>query len=1582
MDEQYESTNPQGITYKVDKLRSGEHGCSGEPVIGFDEDPSTGWYLNCKGEVVFTSKGEDSILHTQKYTKFIKPLAIADSTQTITKLNNRGVLYKKPGDYGLWWKTENGEVNLINSNQTSIKGLNNALQLSENSIKSYKPFEFQDSYVRDIPETPLTGMLYKKAGTDRLYWKTQNREIDITRDLPDVLEQYAYSFKDDPDSHLSMISKGHMTLIVNNKSKLDVKNAEIVAKVPVRLPSGSHSMPSLTFSNVKSGFYEKSDDLCYVANGVRTVDFTKEGILSHVNLKTPSVSSTYLESKITLDKNITLETQNTKVQIDEKGLNVNSLNTGKINLKDYQLNADSKFQICYKDLELLSVDPTGLKTRVLQTDKIQLTNGIQLVSNKLQYQECTIQITSDGIICNKPITMLNGSLSDRTDGLYWIDADNKETNLLTRGMLELPASLKLANGNQNAPTYSFAEATNTGMTFYQNKLSIVYAGIEYITMDTRSINMQNTVKIKDISLEAKEDGLWITHKGVSKNLLAKPEQIAEVKLTDIDVQTIKLNGAELHYDSTKDLLSINGQELNTKLERFHARPTRDLKNLEFSFINNLDTGMTCLERNVLALSAGGNPNLIVAEDQVIIGKPLTIQDSVSNVPTIHTEGRLYKKPNDNSLYWQTKTSEHNITQMEFPIRADSGTYLSPSYGFKEEDGTGMHKLNELGLGLSVIGKLAVAIDRNVISVYKDIILHSHQSEGRLSTQNGMLYWNDKNLCVEEYPKLASRQENPAYSFVDNPESGLNYTDELQLVADGVVSASFDINGVRTHSIKTSKISLDSCEMFVENNKLVCYVNGDKTVISEKIQEFQGGVLENPLTIPKLNIGNYSLSTLNDKLDFQCNGRSIVRIDEGLHASMLNINGVVFENLIDKFVISANETPVLQIVNDTVKLDKLQLDNGRLSSRNNKLYWTANNVEMQISDEIKYPLTAPNNNEIAYGFKDSNVGIAKVNEKLVLATEHAEVIIHDEGVLEVPGIAINTIHTSQLEIQLQESKVIITDDKIQSAGVFRSANDKLVFGYDLEDKQVGLGTNGQALTLESGNQQPVCISDVEMQISDRKLTFTNASLTQKGSELYWQTEDKEVLLSKQPEHYQVELSYVAGSDVQKGDAVCIVDNKVCKAIGGHISKLDYNGFTDMYKSMNVFSYESDYILAYTRTKQVAAEYIVYLTILQMADNIVKRKYEMLVERFETSVEVYSKIIQTAPDDYIVAVMQSNTNEIKLHKLTNVFNSAVKQTNVVNLPANCINMTCEYDMVENLVIVCYSSELQNFLVCIVKNNLEIGLIESEISNMAVVDIDKQIHLLLIPGGTCMISYGIVKIVFIFGFTSITTGEAFMDYESIDCAGLLYDHNYGIIMTLEKTVSGSCFIQILDVLGITIQKLSSKGFNNANMEPLGISYNNTTDSYGLLYAVSKMDAAVYMQNFDFVGESIRLGLRYLDSTSYSLNELVKKENNLFEIPHSNKFIYGYNSHLAVYQINYQGNPYAFIGLATQDTPAGLLCKVLIKGHIYYNDVALPSKWVGKKVYLLDPNKSYPECFTTSRYNSVFIGTCLDVNRILLGL
>jgi hypothetical protein len=83
MDEQYESTNPQGITYKVDKLRSGEHGCSGEPVIGFDEDPSTGWYLNCKGEVVFTSKGEDSILHTQKYTKFIKPLAIADSTQTI-----------------------------------------------------------------------------------------------------------------------------------------------------------------------------------------------------------------------------------------------------------------------------------------------------------------------------------------------------------------------------------------------------------------------------------------------------------------------------------------------------------------------------------------------------------------------------------------------------------------------------------------------------------------------------------------------------------------------------------------------------------------------------------------------------------------------------------------------------------------------------------------------------------------------------------------------------------------------------------------------------------------------------------------------------------------------------------------------------------------------------------------------------------------------------------------------------------------------------------------------------------------------------------------------------------------------------------------------------------------------------------------------------------------------------------------------------------------------------------------------------------------------------------------------------------
>lgn len=233
------------------------------------------------------------------------------------------------------------------------------------------------------------------------------------------------------------------------------------------------------------------------------------------------------------------------------------------------------------------------------------------------------------------------------------------------------------------------------------------------------------------------------------------------------------------------------------------------------------------------------------------------------------------------------------------------------------------------------------------------------------------------------------------------------------------------------------------------------------------------------------------------------------------------------------------------------------------------------------------------------------------------------------------------------------------------------------------------------------------------------------------------------------------------------------------------------------------------------------------------------------------------------------------------------------------------------------------------------------------------------------------------------SITTGEPFMDYESVDCADMLYDANNGVVMTLEKTVSGSCYLQVLDVLGMKIQKITSKGFNNANVEPLGIAYNETSEDYAMLYATGVDNVPVYVQTFEFDGELIKFGLRYQDTNGvYVPNGSVKHEKNLFEIPGTKLFVYGYDSGvLATFETGYRGNLSGYLGISTGVAYTGQSCEVVIKGHIYVG-TTLPANWLGKKLYVVDPTREYPESLSLSSTHGVFLGTCLDPTRVLLGL
>jgi hypothetical protein len=312
---------------------------------------------------------------------------------------------------------------------------------------------------------------------------------------------------------------------------------------------------------------------------------------------------------------------------------------------------------------------------------------------------------------------------------------------------------------------------------------------------------------------------------------------------------------------------------------------------------------------------------------------------------------------------------------------------------------------------------------------------------------------------------------------------------------------------------------------------------------------------------------------------------------------------------------------------------------------------------------------------------------------------------------------------------------------------------------------------------------------------------------------------------------------------------------------------------------------------------------------------------------------------------------------------------------------------------IVIASYVSNSQNFAVVLLGFNeldrLQIGTVQVGISTISMVDDNKQIHLVLIPGGACVLSYGICKLVFIVSSYqgSITAGENYLDYESIDCVDMLYDQNNGVIMSLEKTISGSCYIQTLDVLGLSIQKQSSRGFKNSTMEPLGITYLSQLDSFVVVYANTTADTSnIYVQHFDFDGNDIKLGLRYLDDSSP--DNFIKRERYVFEVPGTKLCMYGSQSDIiSVFEDGYNGNPAAFLGFAMNSVVLeeykDPTCQVMIKGHIYTNEIdKLPLTFVGKKVYLTDGNKKYPNNLSTNGQHGIFVGTCLDVNRIIIGL
>ena len=458
-------------------------------------------------------------------------------------------------------------------------------------------------------------------------------------------------------------------------------------------------------------------------------------------------------------------------------------------------------------------------------------------------------------------------------------------------------------------------------------------------------------------------------------------------------------------------------------------------------------------------------------------------------------------------------------------------------------------------------------------------------------------------------------------------------------------------------------------------------------------------------------------------------------------------------------------------------------------------------------------------------------------------------------------------------------------------------------------------------------------------------------------------DNNIVVNDKPA-YNNGLKFKTSVDIDNGDLICmdlIEPGYIVKGIGGKIENTNISAGGVDYTAIYKYSGDDDlFVLVYTEkdTSSITTNILI----------INKHSYDIIKKYSNTQLVKHSKlhyVVQVS--DMCYTLVYCYDNVVKMISMNNVFDAVTVESHEICTDAACDNMCVKYDA--GYLIVYYNILAQEFRAILVNGDFSINIRDRVLCNVYIQN-NGKLQLIDIPGGTWIVSMGYVKFALLVSAGYLRNGDPVIDYNSVECIDMIYDQNYSLVMSMEKTISESFYVQAWDVSGLTMQKITNVTFGNVNVAPVGISSN--TNNYTALYMC---DDKIYVHLFDFDGKIMTTGLRY------GCHKKSDTSSRIFSIEGTNKFIF-YSGELTTFIANYQGVPAGYIGIAAESAKEGDLCEVTIKGHIYYNKNAMPASWIGRKLYITETDKPYPYYMSISSVNGIFMGTCLDRYRIILGL
>ncbi len=1091
-----------------------------------------------------------------------------------------------------------------------------------------------------------------------------------------------------------------------------------------------------------------------------------------------------------------------------------------------------------------------------------------------------------------------------------------------------------------------------------------------------------------------------------------------------------------------------------------TRPDGTQQTPSYNFDSDQSLGMFKVGDNCLGFAAQGNTSFCIGSKEcTFYGVPI-FKDSLGSSPVLQEEGRLYKKKNSAGLFWNTiQGDERDLTKPIYPFHNLDGSYSAPSYSFEQEPTTGIYR-DQIGGGMGfAYNNKPVAYIREYLNVIQGVHFIDRKNDG-LSTEasSGLLikkpghkglWWvttdgetdlcNVNTLSEHDAQQIANQVLSKLTDRIASNDEHLNTTIQTanQKLNDSVHTTNQKLND----SVRIATEQFDTL-IDTTHNKLKATVETTQTQINDTRRQLSE--TEQRITTVANDAEQRITTVANDaeqRITTVANDaeQRITTVANDAEQKVINITNTVDRRLSDSVTSSENK------VQNTVIQNISKLDN-YIQAKISHVNDTLNNITQREIDELNtYIETTKANHkqQLLYSFEEQkNTQIQTlelINNQLLehsgkLAAQLEEVTIEHCGRIDASSTqATNAINlaaeTASNNLLAQSSNII---EKSIDTVIAKSVNS--IFNQCVEQVNQQVVQQVKEQHDEFTDKLNRCIDNLATGVE--RITQCEHQLAAHTTRI--------TVLEEKNSTYLEQHAHVDQLTAQHTEQIAHVDQLTAQHTEqiAHVDQLTAQ-HTEQIAHANQQITQCMKYIAKQRIILPAEPVIVgdvvginsrgkvdKITCVKWSDDIKHSNGELCYcladDEFiycivkdqvlyfcsgDRSIILESGILQhcsctiTRINDETkrYVIIYKHESNLTIKKIS-VKSSSIDVEHTLSYPISgtveTFNST--YDsLLDQLIIVAYRTDLNNFEVLIVQTNkltdspTALGYCTAPLTSDAILGPDKHIKTLLIPGNQVLITYGNVKTFIMLSAaynTPFIAGDMFVNTDCVDCVDCVYDPINAVILSVDRTISDACILHVFDIHGEKLELIKTKKLTGYT--PISIEYNEMTDNFIIMCHAEDTDQII-IQLVKNTDDQLTPGLSFTKSVNYIKNVSLYKSiqyhaGKLYMVLVNNM---GFQS--CVLDDNHGVQAENFIGLvqanivepgtpAKPDThnisstkPDTCMAEVCIKGRVFYTDKLLNMK-PGKKVYYRFDTRS----FTNESSGALFIGTSLAAGQLLVGI